>query len=184
MALIKPREKLLGMALPHGGHLSHGAAVNHSGIVWQAVHYGVDPATGLIDYDQVRQQALRERPRLIVAGGSAYARIVDFVAFRSIADEAGAFLLVDMAHFAGLVAGGIYPSPVPHANIVTSPTHKTLRGPRAGLILCKAEHAKAVDKSVFPGHPGRAAAARDRGQGRRVRRSAPPMISKRTRARS
>lgn len=154
MALIKPGEKLLGMSLPHGGHLSHGASVNHSGMVWQAVHYGVDSATGLIDYDRVREQARQERPRLIIAGGSAYARIIDFAVFRSIADEIGAFFLVDMAHFAGLVAGGMYPSPVPHAQIVTSTTHKTLRGPRAGLILCTAEHAKAVDKSVFPGHQG------------------------------
>ena len=154
MALIKPGERLMGMALPHGGHLSHGAPVNHSGVVWQAVHYGVDPATGRIDYDRVREQALRERPRLIVAGGSAYARIIDFPAFRAIADEVGAFFLVDMAHFAGLVAGGVYPSPVPHAQVVTSTTHKTLRGPRAGLILCTGEHARAIDKSVFPGTQG------------------------------
>ncbi|MBA3521616.1 MAG: serine hydroxymethyltransferase [Gemmatimonadales bacterium] len=154
MALIQPGEKLLGMSLPHGGHLSHGASVNHSGRVWKAVHYGVDPATGLIDYDVVRDQARQERPRLIIAGGSAYARIIDFAAFRSIADEVGAIFLVDMAHFAGLVAGGVYPSPVPHAQVVTSTTHKTLRGPRAGLILSIAEHAKAIDKSVFPGTQG------------------------------
>ena len=154
MALIRPGEKLMGMSLPHGGHLSHGAAVNHSGVIWQAVHYGVDPATGRIDYDKVREQALRERPRLIIAGGSAYARIIDFAAFRAIADEIGAFFLVDMAHFAGLVAGGVHPSPVPHAQVVTSTTHKTLRGPRAGLILSIAEHAKAIDKSVFPGTQG------------------------------
>ncbi|MDF3053497.1 MAG: glyA [Geminicoccaceae bacterium] len=154
MALIRPGELLMGMSLPHGGHLSHGAAVNHSGTVWRAVHYGVDPATGLIDYDKVRDQARQERPRLIIAGGSAYARIIDFAAFRSIADEVGAFFLVDMAHFAGLVAGGVYPSPVPHAQVITSTTHKTLRGPRAGLILCTVEHAKAIDKSVFPGTQG------------------------------
>ncbi len=154
LALIPPGEKLMGMALPHGGHLSHGAAVSHTGIVWKAVQYGVDPATGRIDYDKVREQALAERPRLIIAGGSAYARIIDFAAFRSIADEIGAYFLVDMAHFAGLVAGGVHPSPVPHADVVTSTTHKTLRGPRSGLILCRAEHAKAVDKSVFPGHQG------------------------------
>ncbi len=154
MALIRPGELLMGMSLPHGGHLSHGAAVNHSGTIWKAVHYGVDPATGLIDYDRVRDQARQERPRLIIAGGSAYARIIDFAAFRSIADEVGAFFLVDMAHFAGLVAGGVYPSPVPHAQVVTSTTHKTLRGPRAGLILCTVEHAKAIDKSVFPGTQG------------------------------
>jgi glycine hydroxymethyltransferase len=154
MALIKPGELLMGMSLPHGGHLSHGASVNHSGIVWRAVHYGVDPATGRMDYDVIREQARRERPRLLIAGGSAYSRIIDFAAFRSIADEVGAFFLVDMAHFAGLVAGGVYPSPVPHAHIVTSTTHKTLRGPRAGIILCGAELAKAVDKSVFPGTQG------------------------------
>jgi glycine hydroxymethyltransferase len=122
--------------------------------VWHAVHYGVDPATGRIDYDVVRDQAKRDRPKLIIAGGSAYARIIDFAAFRSIADEVGAFFLVDMAHFAGLVAAGIYPSPVPHAPVVTSTTHKSLRGPRAGFILCTAEHAKAIDKSVFPGTQG------------------------------
>jgi glycine hydroxymethyltransferase len=154
MAVLPPGEKLLGMSLPHGGHLSHGAAVNHSGKVWKAVHYGVDPSTGRIDYDVVREQARREQPKLIIAGGSAYARIIDFQAFRSIADEVGAIFLVDMAHFAGLVAGGIYPSPVPHAQIVTSTTHKTLRGPRAGLILSIADHAKAIDKSVFPGTQG------------------------------
>jgi glycine hydroxymethyltransferase len=154
MALIRPGELLMGMSLPHGGHLSHGAAVNHSGVVWRAIHYGVDPATGRIDYDKVRDQARQERPKLIIAGGSAYARVIDFAAFRSITDEIGAFFLVDMAHFAGLVAGGVYPSPVPHAQVVTSTTHKTLRGPRAGLILCTAEHAKAIDKSVFPGTQG------------------------------
>ena len=154
MAVLKPGELLMGMSLPHGGHLSHGAAVNHSGVIWRAVHYGVDPATGLIDYDAVREQARREQPKLIVAGGSAYSRIIDFAAFRSIADEVGALLLVDMAHFAGLVAGGVHPSPVPHAQVVTSTTHKTLRGPRGGLILCGAELAKAVDRSVFPGTQG------------------------------
>jgi glycine hydroxymethyltransferase len=154
MALIRPGELLMGMSLPHGGHLSHGAAVNHSGTIWRAVHYGVNPATGLIDYDRVRDQARQERPRLIIAGGSAYARVIDFATFRSIADEVGAFFLVDMAHFAGLVAGGVYPSPVPHAQVVTSTTHKTLRGPRAGLILSTMEHAKAIDKSVFPGTQG------------------------------
>ena len=154
MAVLRPGEPLLGMSLPHGGHLSHGASVNHSGVIWRATHYGVDPATGRIDYDAVRDQARRELPRLIVAGGSAYSRIIDFAAFRSIADEVGASLLVDMAHFAGLVAGGVHPSPVPHAHVVTTTTHKTLRGPRAGLILCGADLAKAVDKSVFPGTQG------------------------------
>ena len=154
MAVVSPGEKIMGMALPHGGHLSHGAPVNHSGVVWKAVHYGVDPATGRIDYDQFREQAKLEQPKLIIAGGSAYARIIDFAAFRSIADEVGAVFLVDMAHFAGLVAGGVHPSPVPHAPVVTSTTHKTLRGPRAGLILCTAQYQKAIDKSVFPGTQG------------------------------
>jgi glycine hydroxymethyltransferase len=154
MAVVPPGEKIMGMALPHGGHLSHGAPVNHSGVIWKAVHYGVDPATGRIDYDQLRDQARREQPRLMIAGGSAYARIIDFAAFRSIADEVGAVFLVDMAHFAGLVAGGVHPSPVPYAPVVTSTTHKTLRGPRAGLILCTAEYQKAIDKSVFPGTQG------------------------------
>ena len=154
MALIKPGELLMGLSLPHGGHLTHGHKVSHTGIVWQAVHYGVDPATGLIDYDAVRDQAKRDRPRLIVAGGSAYPRVIDFAAFRSIADEIDAFFLVDMAHFAGLVAGGAHPSPVPFADVVTSTTHKTLRGPRAGLILSRADFARRIDKSVFPGHQG------------------------------
>jgi len=154
MAVAPPGEKIMGMALPHGGHLSHGAPVNHSGVVWKAVHYGVDPATGRIDYDQLREQVKREQPKLLIAGGSAYARIIDFAAFRSIADEVGAVFLVDMAHFAGLVAGGVHPSPVPHAPVITSTTHKTLRGPRAGLILCTAEYQKAIDKSVFPGTQG------------------------------
>jgi glycine hydroxymethyltransferase len=154
MAVLQPGELLLGMSLPHGGHLSHGAPVNHSGTIWKATHYGVNPATGVIDYDALREQAKRERPRLIIAGGSAYARFIDFEAFRSIADDVGAMLLVDMAHFAGLVAGGVYPSPVPHSHLVTSTTHKTLRGPRGGLILSKADLAKAVDKSVFPGTQG------------------------------
>jgi glycine hydroxymethyltransferase len=154
MAVLPPGRKLLAMALPHGGHLSHGSPANHSGIIWKASHYGVDPATGRIDYDRVRDAARADQPGLIVAGGSAYARIIDFAAFRSIADEVGATLLVDMAHFAGLVAAGIYPSPVPHAQIVTSTTHKTLRGPRGGIILCIESLAKAIDKSVFPGHQG------------------------------
>jgi glycine hydroxymethyltransferase len=154
MAIAKPGETIMGLALPHGGHLSHGAAVNHSGTIWRAVQYGVDPATGRIDYDQVREMARRERPRILIAGGSAYARIIDFAAMRSIADEVGGYLLVDMAHFAGLVAGGVHPSPVPHAQVVTSTTHKTLRGPRAGIILSIEEHAQAINKSVFPGTQG------------------------------
>ncbi len=154
MAVLPPGELLMGMSLPHGGHLSHGHSVNHSGAIWRATHYGVNPATGRIEYDQVREQARAERPRLIICGGSAYARTIDFAAFRSIADEVGATLLVDMSHFAGLVAGGVHPSPVPHAQIVTTTTHKTLRGPRGGLILCTAALAKAIDRSVFPGTQG------------------------------
>ena len=154
MAVLKPGETMLGMSLPHGGHLTHGASVSHSGTIWRAVHYGVNPVTGTIDYDAVRDLARRERPRLVICGGSAYSRIIDFPTFRSIADEVGATLVVDMAHFAGLVAGGVHPSPLAHAPLVTSTTHKTLRGPRAGLILCQAELAKAVDRSVFPGTQG------------------------------
>ncbi|HEX3927096.1 MAG TPA: serine hydroxymethyltransferase [Gemmatimonadales bacterium] len=154
MALMPVGATILGMSLPHGGHLSHGTAVSHTGQVWKSHAYGVRPDTGLIDYDQVREIARQVRPQVIVTGGSAYARIIDFATFRSIADEVGAFLVVDMAHFAGLVAGGVYPSPVPHAHVTTSTTHKTLRGPRGGLILCHAEHAKAIDKSVFPGGQG------------------------------
>ena len=154
MALAKPGETLLAMSLPHGGHLTHGHSVSHSGAIWRAVHYGVNPATGLIDYDQVRDLALEHRPRLIVAGASAYSRIIDFAGFRSVADEVGASFLVDMAHFAGLVAGGVYPSPVPHAHVVTTTTHKTLRGPRGGLILSGEALGKAIDKSIFPGTQG------------------------------
>jgi glycine hydroxymethyltransferase len=154
MALIKPGETLMGLSLPHGGHLTHGASVNHTGQVWRAVQYGVRADTGRIDYDQVREMARKERPRLIIAGGSAYARIIDFAAFREIADEIEATFLVDMAHFSGLVAGGVHPNPLAHAHVVTSTTHKTLRGPRGGIILCHAEHAKAIDKSVFPGGQG------------------------------
>lgn len=154
MAVLPPMSTLLGMSLQHGGHLSHGHGVNHSGLIWRAVHYGVNPDSGRIEMDQVREIARREQPKLIVCGGSAYSRIIDFAAFRAIADEVGANLLVDMAHFAGLVAGGAHPSPVPHAQIVTSTTHKTLRGPRGGLILSIGSLAKAIDKSVFPGTQG------------------------------
>ncbi len=154
LAIAKPGDTLLGLALPHGGHLTHGSPVNFSGTLFRAVAYGVREETGRIDYDQLRDVARKEKPRIIVGGGSAYARIVDFPAMRSVADEVGATLVVDMAHFAGLVAGGVYPSPVPHAQIVTTTTHKTLRGPRGGLILCVADLAKAVDKQVFPGTQG------------------------------
>jgi len=154
LAVAKPGDTLLGLSLSHGGHLTHGSPVNFSGTLFHAVAYGVREDTGRIDYDQVRDVARKEKPRIIVGGGSAYARIVDFPAMRSVADEVGATLVVDMAHFAGLVAGGVYPSPVPHAQIVTTTTHKTLRGPRGGLILCVADLAKAVDKQVFPGTQG------------------------------
>jgi glycine hydroxymethyltransferase len=154
MAVLPPGGTLLAMALPHGGHLSHGSMANHSGIIWKPVHYGVNPVTGIIDYEKIRELAKEHRPGLLIAGGSNYARVIDFAAFRSIADEVGCPLLVDMAHFAGLVAGGAYPSPIPHAQIVTSTTHKTLRGPRGGIILCIESLAKAIDKSVFPGHQG------------------------------
>jgi glycine hydroxymethyltransferase len=154
LAVAKPGDTLLGLALPHGGHLTHGSPVNFSGTLFRAVAYGVREDTGRIDYDQLRDVARKERPRIIVGGGSAYARVVDFAAMRAVADEVGAVFVVDMAHFAGLVAGGVYPSPVPHAHIVTTTTHKTLRGPRGGMILCTAEYAKAIDKQVFPGTQG------------------------------
>ncbi len=154
LAVAKPGETLLGLALPHGGHLTHGASVNFSGSLFRAVQYGVREDTGRLDYDEIRDIARAERPRLLVAGGSAYARVIDFTTMRAIADEVGATFVVDMAHFAGLVAAGVHPSPVPHAQIVTTTTHKTLRGPRGGMILCRADLAKAVDKQVFPGTQG------------------------------
>jgi len=154
LAVATTGDTLLGLALSHGGHLTHGASVNFSGTLFRAVQYGVREDTGRIDYDQVRDLARAERPRLLIGGGSAYARVIDFATLRSIADEVGATLIVDMAHFAGLVAGGVHPSPVPHAHIATTTTHKTLRGPRGGLILSTAALAKAVDKQVFPGTQG------------------------------
>jgi glycine hydroxymethyltransferase len=154
LAVLQPGEKLMGMSLTHGGHLTHGHKVNHSGQIFQSVQYGVQESTGLIDMDQVREMAQRERPKLVIAGTSAYPRIVDFPAFAEVARGIDAVFLVDMAHFAGLVAGGHYPNPMEHAHIVTSTTHKTLRGPRGGFILCREEFAKAVDKSVFPGGQG------------------------------
>jgi glycine hydroxymethyltransferase len=154
MTVLKPGDRILGMDLSHGGHLTHGSPVNFSGQLYDVAAYGVDEQNGRIDYDALREQAKRSRPKLIVAGASAYPRIIDFEAFGSIAREVDALLLVDMAHVAGLVAGGVHPSPVPHADLVTSTAHKTLRGPRSGFILCRAEHAKAVDKQVFPGMQG------------------------------
>jgi glycine hydroxymethyltransferase len=153
MPFLKPGDTFLGMDLSNGGHLTHGSPVNFSGILYRAISYGVTDE-GLIDYDDMRRKAREHRPRLVLAGYSAYSRVVDFAAFAEIAKEIGAIFMVDMAHFAGLVAAGEYPSPVPHADVVTTTTHKTLRGPRGGLILCKSEHAKAVDKAVFPGSQG------------------------------
>ncbi len=154
MAFLEPGDKILGMNLSHGGHLTHGSPVNFSGRLYNVVAYGVREEDGRIDYDEVRDLARRERPKLIVAGASAYPRIIDFEAFASIAREVDAVLMVDMAHIAGLVAGGVHPNPVPHADVVTSTAHKTLRGPRSGFIVSKAEHAKAIDKQVFPGLQG------------------------------
>lgn len=153
-AVLKPGDKIMGMNLAHGGHLTHGSPVSISGKYYQVAAYGVDEKTGQIDYDKAREIALLEKPQIIVAGASAYARVIDFKAFSEIAKEVGAYFMVDMAHIAGLVAAGLHPSPVPYADFVTSTTHKTLRGPRGGLILCKAEHAKMIDKSVFPGIQG------------------------------
>ncbi len=153
MAVLEPGDKVLGMNLSDGGHLTHGSPVNFSGKLYDFTSYGVDD-NGFIDYEALRKQALEEKPKMIVAGASAYSRIIDFEKFRAICDEIGAYLLVDMAHIAGLVAAGIHPNPVPYADFVTSTTHKTLRGPRGGIILCKAEYAKAVDKTIFPGIQG------------------------------
>jgi glycine hydroxymethyltransferase len=154
MALMKAGDTLLGMNLSHGGHLTHGSPVNFSGQLYEVVAYGVDEATGLLDYDQVADLARRHRPRVIVAGASAYPRIIDFEVFADIARDVDAALVVDMAHIAGLVAGGVHPSPVPHADITTSTTHKTLRGPRGGFAVTSEEYAKALDKAVFPGMQG------------------------------
>ncbi len=154
MAFLKAGERILGMNLSHGGHLTHGSPVNFSGSLFEVVAYGVRDSDGRIDYDALRDQAKADRPKLIIAGASAYPRVIDFEAFAAVAKEVGAILLVDMAHIAGLVATGVHPSPIPHSDVVTTTTHKTLRGPRGGLILCKEEHAKAVDKSVFPGNQG------------------------------
>ena len=153
-AMLEAGDTVLAMSLAHGGHLTHGHTVNFSGRGYTFVHYGIERETGLIDMDEVRAQARRHRPRLIVAGASAYPRIIDFAAFRAIADEVGAQLMVDMAHIAGLVAGGAHPSPVPHAQWVTTTTHKTLAGPRGGTIFCLAEDAARLDKAVFPGIQG------------------------------
>lgn len=154
LAFLSPGDTILGMALPHGGHLTHGARVSISGKYFQAESYGLHPETGLLDYDSVRQKAHKCMPKIIIAGHSAYPRFIDFEMFREIADEVGALLMVDMAHFAGLVAGGVHPSPVPYADIVTTTTHKSLRGPRGALIMCRQQHGAAIDKAVFPGIQG------------------------------
>jgi glycine hydroxymethyltransferase len=153
-AFLKPGDRIMGLSLAHGGHLTHGHAVNFSGMFFQVSPYEVDAVTHVVNYDALREQALRERPRMLVAGASAYARQWDFAALRSICDEAGCLLMVDMAHIAGLVAAGLHPSPVPYADVVTSTTHKTLRGPRGGFVLAPAKHAEAVDKLTFPALQG------------------------------
>jgi glycine hydroxymethyltransferase len=154
LSVLKPGDIYLGMNLAHGGHLSMGSPVNFSGFIYKVIPYGVSEQTETIDYDEVERLAKQHRPKLIVAGASAYPRIIDYPRFRRIADEIGALLMVDMAHIAGLVAAGLHPSPVPYADFVTTTTHKTLRGPRGGMVLCKAEHAKTVDSKVFPGMQG------------------------------
>lgn len=154
MTLLQPGDAILGLNLAHGGHLTHGHPLNFSGKMYKIIPYGVRKDTETIDYDELEQIAERERPKLIVGGGSAYSRIIDFARMRQIADKVGAKYMVDMAHFAGLVAGGLHPSPVPHCHVVTSTTHKTLRGPRAGMVLCTQEFAAALDKVVFPGIQG------------------------------
>lgn len=156
MALLAPGDLILGMSLPHGGHLTHGSKVNYSGKLYQALSYGVDAQTGLIDYDALEQTALENRPRMIVAGFSAYSRILDWARFRAIADKVGAYLLADIAHVSGLIAAGLYPSPIHYADVVTTTTHKTLRGPRGGLIMCRAneEIEKKLNAAVFPGMQG------------------------------
>ena len=152
--ILEPGDTVLGMDLSHGGHLTHGSPVNFSGKLFNFVSYGVDSETERINYDNVRELALKHKPKLIVAGASAYSRVIDFEKFKEICDEVGAYFMVDMAHIAGLVAAGEHPSPVPYADFVTSTTHKTLRGPRGGLILCKEKYAKALDKNIFPGMQG------------------------------
>ncbi len=153
-AVLKPGDTVMGMNLAHGGHLTHGSPVNMSGKQYNIVPYGVSEETGTIDYDEVRRIAHESKPKLIIAGASAYSRIIDFKFFSDVAKEVGAYLMVDMAHIAGLVAAGLHPSPVPYADFVTTTTHKTLRGPRGGMILCKEEHAKLIDKAIFPGIQG------------------------------
>lgn len=153
-AVLKPGDTVMGMDLSHGGHLTHGSPVNISGKHYNIVSYEVDPHTAQIDYEKIREKALATKPKMIIAGASAYARTIDFEKFKAIADEVGAYLMVDMAHIAGLVAAGLHPNPVPYADFVTTTTHKTLRGPRGGMILCKKEYAQLIDKAIFPGIQG------------------------------
>jgi len=154
LAAAKAGDTIMGMDLAHGGHLTHGSPVNFSGFLFKATHYGLDPKTGRLNYDQIRDLAKQHKPKLLIAGYSAYPRLLDFKLFRQIADEVGATLLVDMAHFSGLVAGGQHPSPIPYADYVTTTTHKTLRGPRGGIILCSEKNAKALNSKIFPGIQG------------------------------
>ncbi len=154
LAFIKPGDPILGMALPHGGHLTHGSPVSISGKYFNAHSYGLDPETGQLNYETIRNKALEVRPKILIAGHSAYPRTLDFKKFREIADEVGAIFMADMAHISGLVAAGVHPSPVPYADVVTTTTHKSLRGPRGAMILCKKKHAAAIDKAVFPGVQG------------------------------
>src|SRR5574341_2055140 len=153
-SVLQPGDTILGMSLPHGGHLTHGASVSFSGQLYKSVSYGVDKKTELLDYDEMERLALEHKPKMIVCGYSAYSRVLDFARFRKIADRVGAYLMADIAHIAGLVAAGEHPSPVPYADFVTTTTHKTLRGPRGGMILCREKFGKAVDKVIFPGIQG------------------------------
>ena len=153
-SVLKPGDAILSMSLSHGGHLSHGASINFSGIFYKTIAYGVNKDTGYIDYDEVRRLALENKPRMLLVGASAYSRIIDFRKCSDIAKEVGAYLMADIAHIAGLVAAGVHPSPIPYADFVTTTTHKTLRGPRGGMIMCKAEYARTIDKMIFPGIQG------------------------------
>jgi glycine hydroxymethyltransferase len=153
-SVLQPGDTILGMALPHGGHLTHGASVSFSGTLYKSFSYGVDKKTELLDYDEVERLAMQHKPKMIVCGYSAYSRVLDFARFRAITDKVGAFLMADIAHIAGLVAAGEHPSPVPHADFVTTTTHKTLRGPRGGMIMCREKFGRAVDKVIFPGIQG------------------------------
>lgn len=154
LSMLKPGDTVMGMSLSHGGHLTHGSSVSFSGQIYKSVSYGVSKDTGLIDFDEVRELALKHKPKLIICGASAYSRTIDFAAFAEVASSVGAYLMADIAHIAGLIAAGIHPSPIPYAEFVTSTTHKTLRGPRGGMIMCRSEFAKQIDKVIFPGIQG------------------------------